>query len=213
MRQPYLTSFALLICIYGEAAIGLILPLKPIQTVQADVLQLRAPSLIAAVPSGSAASRNGWSITTDGEQDIDPASNALDGNTNTIYHSHYKPNALPLPHRITVDMQSVLNVSGITYLPRQDGNGNGNIGQHEIYTSTDGIHFGDPVAFGTWYDDSTMKLAAWETKRARYIKIVAITEAGGRGRKCQVLRFVVLFRSLFSANLSGFRNSLADHVP
>lgn len=50
-----------------------------------------------------------------------------------------------------------------------------------MLVSTDGINFGSPLAFGTWGDDPTLKVAAFETVPARYIRIQAITEAGDRG--------------------------------
>lgn len=78
-------------------------------------------------------------------------------------------------------MQTILsNVNGIAYLPRQDGNSNGNIGKYLVSVSTDGTNF-NQVSSGIWPDDSTQKLASFATVPARFIRIVALSEAGNRG--------------------------------
>jgi galactose oxidase len=41
---------------------------------------------------------------------------------------------------------------------------------------------GNPVAYGTWFDDQSYKTAAFELMPAQCIRIVAITEAGNRGQ-------------------------------
>jgi galactose oxidase len=134
----------------------------------------------AASVNGASISRTGWQITVDSEQAGNGRYNVMDGNPNTFWHSEYSPIKVALPHTITIDMKKSYNVDGLTYLPRQDGNSNGNIGQHQISTSTDGVNF-VIVAFGTFYDDATTKTASWETLPARYVRIHAITEAGNRG--------------------------------
>ena len=88
------------------------------------------PSVQAA--TAGAISRTGWTITADSSQSGNPATNAIDGNSNTFWHTMYSPTTAPLPHQITVDMKSSYLIGSITYQPRQDGNSNGNIGQHVI---------------------------------------------------------------------------------
>ena len=71
-------------------------------------------------------------------------------------------------------------VGGCTYLPRQDGNSNGNIGQYQILTSTDGTTF-EIVASGVFRDDATPKVVNWQARPARYVQFKALSEAGNRG--------------------------------
>ena len=86
---------------------------------------------VAAVTAG-AISQSGWTATADSAQAGNPASYAIDGNNSTFWHSEYSPTLTQLPHIITIDMQASYLVGSITYLPRQDGNNNGHIGQHVI---------------------------------------------------------------------------------
>ncbi|KAL8680010.1 MAG: hypothetical protein Q9186_003776 [Xanthomendoza sp. 1 TL-2023] len=126
--------------------------------------------------------RTGWTVTVDSFQTgtDNEAAKVLDGNTGTLWHTQWMPTAVPLPHTITLDMKKTYNVNGLTYLPRQDGNANGNIGQHLIQLSSDGTTW-TTVASGTYLDDSSLKSTPWTTAQARYVRLVAQTEAGGRG--------------------------------
>ena len=125
--------------------------------------------------------RDEWTTNTTSAEEGIGGDRVHDGDEDTVWHSQYTPFNAPLPHTITIDMQEEQFVSGLTYLPRQDGNQNGNIGEHEVYVSLDGSDFGEPVAFGTWLDDQSLKVSAFETVPARYVRIVALTEAGNRG--------------------------------
>lgn len=121
-----------------------------------------------------------WVITADSSQNGYPPAAAFDNNPATFFHSEYSPVLVPLPHTFTIDMTAVFVVNGLTYLPRQDGNPNGNIGQHKIELSTDGVSW-VPVANGTFADDATSKQVVFADASARYVRLTALTEAGGRG--------------------------------
>ena len=90
----------------------------------------------AAVPAVSiiatAISQAGWTIVVDSAQAGNPGTAAIDGSNTTFWHSEYSPTSVALPHTATVDMTKSYLIGSITYLPRQDGNSNGNIGQHII---------------------------------------------------------------------------------
>jgi galactose oxidase len=78
-------------------------------------------------------------------------------------------------------MRSPRKVSGLNYLPRQDASNNGNIGQYAIALSTNGTTWSAPVAQGTWADTKAEKQVTFPMAEARYIRLTATTEAGGRG--------------------------------
>ncbi|KAI4102610.1 MAG: hypothetical protein L6R37_004323 [Teloschistes peruensis] len=124
--------------------------------------------------------RTGWTVAVDSFQTGNEATNVLDGNTATIWHTQWTPVNVALPHNITIDMKKTYNVNGLTYLPRQDDYNNGNIGQHTIQVSLDGKTW-TTTAIGTYIDDKSLKTTPWTTAQARYVRLVAQTEAGGRG--------------------------------
>ncbi|KAL8906790.1 MAG: hypothetical protein Q9171_006119 [Xanthocarpia ochracea] len=145
--------------------------------------QALAALLVATVPFvASQIDRTGWTVTVDSFQTgtNNEAAKAIDGNTGTIWHTQWMPTNVALPHTITLDMKRSYNVNGLTYLPRQDGNSNGNIGQHLIQISLDGTTW-TTTASGSYLDDSSLKRTPFTPVPARYVRIIAQTEAGGRG--------------------------------
>lgn len=141
-----------------------------------------APVAKAAPPSRAAQiDRKDWTITVSSSQAGNAAANLLDGAENTFWHSEYSPTLRALPHSITIDLKKIYQLRSLTYLPRQDGSRNGNIGRHTIQLSTDGVTFAAPVVIGTYLDDIALKTSIWATAPGRYVKFTALTEAGGRG--------------------------------
>ncbi|KAI9788253.1 MAG: hypothetical protein M1816_007019 [Peltula sp. TS41687] len=212
MLRPTFSTILLCLSIGNANAITVPYRPPPPEVLRAEGItttQSAAPSgpqtaaLFAAPPTGNALPRTGWTVTVDSFQPGNEGSKVLDGDNNSIWHSAWSSNPPPLPHTITIDMKSVQNVNGLTYLPRQDGNYNGNIGQHEIYLSTDGSNFGSPVAFGTYLDDGSQKSTTIETKPARYVRIVALTEAGNRGPWTSASEFDIYAAGSFTPPASG----------
>lgn len=137
------------------------------------------PTAQKASPFAQVASdRTGWTATADSSQPGNDAQNVLDGNANSIWHTGFNPD-VPLPHQITIDMQTSRYVNALTYQPRQDGSLNGNIGEHKIYLSNDGVNWGDPLAIGTYLNDATTKRTVFANTNARYVRLFAVTEANG----------------------------------
>ena len=68
-------------------------------------------------------------ITVSDQQTGWEGSKAIDSTAGTFWHSVYSPSNVPLPHVATIDLGSAQLLNGFNYLPRQDGNMNGRIGQ------------------------------------------------------------------------------------
>ncbi|MER5867507.1 phospholipase C, phosphocholine-specific [Kitasatospora sp. NPDC002040] len=109
------------------------------------------------------------------------AVNAADGNPATLWHTRWSGSTDPLPHEIQLDLGGNRTVTGLSYLPRQDGGANGRIGSYELYLSTDGSTWGAPAATGSFADTAALKtVRCWPTT-ARYVRLRALSEAGNRG--------------------------------
>jgi galactose oxidase len=141
--------------------------------------------------------RDGWTVTASDSQTTYPATNVLDGNNATIWHSNYAttPNR-PLPHWLVLDMKQVRTISELDYLPRQSGV-NGQIGRYQLFVSLDGTNWGAAVATGTWGDDPATGAKPWQFAEfgavpARFVKLVALTEAGNRGPWSSIAELKVL---------------------
>ena len=124
-------------------------------------------------------------ITVDSAQSGNAGRNAIDSNNGTLWHSQYSPSTAALPHTAILDLGSCIRISGITYLPRQDvkpgGFINGNIGQHNVETSTDNVKWTTAISKGIFADTAALKKVMLPDLLACYVRITALTEAGNRG--------------------------------
>lgn len=145
-------------------------------------------------------------------QTTQPASNALDNNVNTHWHSNWTNNNVVIDpddpdacqnNGFIIDLGDTYPVTKVEYLPRQytgpnDGCENGRIINYRILagTSEDSMSV---VCTGTWENDYSLKTAAFETVTARYIRIEALStysvEANGANKYINAAEFYV-YRSL-----------------
>ena len=125
--------------------------------------------------------RTGWTATATSAQSGYPASNVIDGVHSSYWHSVWGSSGPVHPHTVTIDMKANKNVTGLTYLPRQDTSNNGNIGGYRVEASTTGTSW-TTRATGTWADTKAAKTVTFTAITARYVRLVATTEAGNRGR-------------------------------
>jgi hypothetical protein len=107
------------------------------------------------------------------------ATNVLDGNAGTIWHTEWYRRSPKHPHRIDLWLGGDYAVGGLTYLPRQDGSLNGTVAQYRIYVSADGVTWGQPVASGTFARNAQKKQALFPVRRGQYVRFEALSEVNG----------------------------------
>lgn len=137
----------------------------------------------AMEPAAPTLPRDGWTATASDHETVrgdHRPLRVLDGDPNTMWHSRWSPTAAALPHSITMDIKETAVLSALVYRPRATGT-NGRIGEYAIHLSADGVAWGAAVATGTLADDATVKTLSFAPKGARFIRLTATTEAGGRG--------------------------------
>lgn len=99
----------------------------------------------------------------------DPASNAIDDNPNTIWHSKWSTKN-QYPYNLTLDLGETKTINQVACLPRQDGSNNGRILNYNIYTSMDGSNY-QKVTSGTWESNGGKEFATFEPVSAKYVKV------------------------------------------
>ena len=101
-----------------------------------------------------------------------PASNVLDGNTSTIWHSVWSGTER---ENLWIDLklQEKQMVDGVRVLPRQEGGTNGIITKYRIEVSTDGENY-TKVSEGTWNSGNGWKMAKFSPVEATNIRIYAV---------------------------------------
>ncbi|MEI6673562.1 MAG: discoidin domain-containing protein [Verrucomicrobiota bacterium] len=137
--------------------------------------------------------RSGWSLRYVDSQAVNgyAATNAFDGNPNTLWATDYLNAATQPPHEIQIDLGAIYPVGGFRYLPRQDAYSVGNIGQYEFYLSMDGTQWGAPAASGSFADTKTEKEVLFGSVGGRYVRLRILTEVSG-DLNCAVAELNVL---------------------
>ena len=107
------------------------------------------------------------------------ASNLVDNDANTYWHTMYSVTVAKYPHWVDLDAGEVKSITGFTYLPRQ-GNPNGHIKEYRLQVSLDGKNWGEPVAEGAFERDFRLKRVMLDKPvKARYIRFTALSSQNG----------------------------------
>jgi hypothetical protein len=125
-----------------------------------------------------------WSIVDFSSEEVNgehaPARYAIDNNTATFWHTEWQNNKPGHPHYLSIDLGSESSVAGFRYLPRQDGNTNGQVAAYEMHVSNDYNSWGNPVAKGTLPSGAGWKEVIFDQlATGRYVKFTALSEING----------------------------------
>lgn len=125
--------------------------------------------------------RENWQVTADSENPLPNqhrAVDAIDGPSTTYWSTQFNGSSPDFPHTFTINLGSPQAVSGLSYLgpPTADGR----IGRFNIQQSTDGSTWNN-VTSGNWTDDANPKSVEFSVITVRYIRLIALSEAGNRG--------------------------------
>ena len=108
-----------------------------------------------------------------------PASNAIDGNVQTMWHSHWDNNVLSHPHFIAVDLGEPIEIKGFSYIPRAGTNKSGTVLKYSFYVSVDGenwICLKNKGEFSNMRNHPIKQFVRFKTSyMARYFKFESIS--------------------------------------
>ena len=124
-----------------------------------------------------------WSVwSVDSEELVGEdgsARNAFDGDPATFWHTQWKNGSPTPPHELQISLGGLYAISGLRYLPRQDGDDNGRIRRYAIYVSTDGATWGAAVTSGTFQDTAAGQEVSFAPVRATHVRLVALDSYDG----------------------------------
>lgn len=150
-----------------------------------DALELKTGGDLTLVDQGKlAATAN--SEQTEGENG--KASNVLDGNLGTYWHSMYSPSKPSGPHSITLtSKEDVMTLGGLVYTARS-GHGNGTVLKYTVMASEAGTDESMvEVAKGSLKDaDGAQTITFDKPVRAKAIKLVVDEGKGGFGSAAEL---------------------------
>ncbi|MBF7150896.1 M60 family metallopeptidase [Bacillus toyonensis] len=167
--------------------------LKASEETRQKIEALNNPTLVAPiwegtdsklVPLNTLPKQNMKVIASSEELGVEPATNAIDGNPYTRWHSKWsEPNKYP--SNLTIDLGETRTITQLSYLPRQDECPNGRILSYNIYTSTDGVNY-QKVTSGTWEDSKKQQFATFNPVTAKYVKLEVVNGINGYASAAEV---------------------------
>lgn len=149
---------------------GYLVKANPNVNHKAVIIEDRQAIIETAIPQSE------MTASATSEEGQDPASSAIDGNINTMWHTKWNGSDA-LPQSLSVNLGSSRKVSSIAITPRTSGN-NGFITKYEIHAINNGVE--TLVAEGTWEENNLVKTVTFDSPiDAEEIKITAIQGVGG----------------------------------
>lgn len=140
------------------------------------------PSSINLIPQSGMSRYDESSMSAAEKED---ASNVIDGDSNTIWHSNYN-SGYTLPQYVTIDLGAVYDLEQVDMLARQSGR-NGHITHYRIEVSNDEgeSKLFTPIVEGYFANDGNSlddpgaaKEVKFDTVKARYVRFIAIESLG-----------------------------------
>jgi len=110
---------------------------------------------------------------------------AIDDNPNTMWHTSWDSGNIKYPHEIQIDIGKEVEMTGVVYTPRQDGDTNGLLKDYEVYLSKDGKNWGKPAAKGRLERNAAIKKIMFDwsyqgdtattARKGRYVRLVGLS--------------------------------------
>ena len=109
------------------------------------------------------------------------ATHLVDGNPNTIWHSAYSVTVAKHPHWVDFDLSKEVSFKGISYLPRTDEAGNGDVKDFSISVSDDAKTWKEVHKGSFSYNRGTVQQVLFKAPvKARSVRFTALSEQYGQ---------------------------------
>ncbi len=136
------------------------------------------PTGSSYIPDAPVLVPEGWTATASSQTAGHSADAVLSGGPTAFWESRASS---PLPQSITIDMRGAQEVSALSYEPRHGSTPEGAVGRFEVTVSTDGKHFGSPIATGTWQNTTGVKTIGFAPVTVRWVRLTALGYAASSG--------------------------------
>ena len=115
-------------------------------------------------------------VLADSEAEDYPATNVLDGDGQSIWHTPYSGDNPPgFPHFLVIRFPKPIAMRGVKFLPRQDMR-NGRVKEFAIYVGSDGKKWGEPVKKGHFANTGELQTVEFARPMVgRFVKFEAIS--------------------------------------
>jgi alpha-L-fucosidase len=160
-------------------------------TIKAVAIDAKENSSSAVKTAKYGVSKENWKIIAASGGDLTTVNRIIDGNPNTDWS--FGNDANQLPQEITIDLGSILNINGFTYLPQQVGHNLNLISNYEFYTSVDNLKWTlqSEGEFSNIKHNPIEQIKTFKKNNARYIRFVA-KSAVGKGQTVSIAEINVI---------------------
>lgn len=139
----------------------------------------------------------------------------LDNDCGSFWHTGWNEDSPVNPHEIQIDLGYMYMLHGLRYSPKHDGWLDGMVTNYEIYLSTDGEEWGQPVDTGIWPVSCADKEAHFDTTEARYVRLVSKASFDNKSMAIAEINVMGSLKdlpcddciNLVEANISSYSNS------
>jgi hypothetical protein len=113
-----------------------------------------------------------WSVAyVDSSEPSNPPEFAVDGDLGTYFQTGSSAG----PHELIVDLGLERVLLGLTYVARQDSAKNGTIADFELYASSDGVDWFEPVMEATFRNTKIPQDVRFQPVTARYVRLLVLS--------------------------------------
>jgi len=151
-------------------------------------MHMEMPTAAAFIPYAAALKPHGWTVSASSAAAGHSASDVLGSRRSSFWQSARLGGRVHLPQSVTVTFAKRAIVSGLTYRPHGMS---GVIGRFVVRLSTDGTHFGRPVAFGRWQANLNLKRVGWVPQDVRAVRLTVLSLSSPGDRAVAVSRLVL----------------------
>ena len=151
-------------------------------------MHMEMPTAAAYIPDAAALEPHGWTVSASSTAADHSATAVLGSGQSSFWQSARLGGRVHLPQSVTVKFAKRTAVSGLTYLPHGM---RGVIGRFVVRLSSDGTHFGAPVAYGTWQANLNLKRVGWVAQDVRAVRLTALSVSSSGDRAVAISRLLL----------------------
>jgi hypothetical protein len=153
-----------------------------------SVMHMEMPTKAAFVPYAAVLNPHGWMVSASSTAAGRSPRAVLGSRRSSFWQSARLGGRVHLPQSLTVTFSKGTVISGLTYVPHGKS---GVIGRFVVRLSTDGKHFGRPVAYGRWQANSNLKRVGWVPRDVRAVELTVLSLASPGDHAVAVSRLVL----------------------
>jgi galactose oxidase len=157
-------------------------------TTRRSPMHMEMPTKAAQVPYAAVLTPHGWTVSATSTAAGRSARAVVGSLASAYWQSARLGGDVRLPQSVTVALPRPTVVSGLSYVPH---GGRDVIGRFVVRLSSDGRHFGKPVAYGRWQANPNLKRVGWVPRVVRAVRLTVLSLSTPGSKAVAISRLVL----------------------